>query len=145
MRLFLLLAVIATTTFAQDTTKKADAPSVPALKAEDKAAILEIKLRMAQKQNQYTALGQATCTDETNPNAPKVALRSLENEQQEIGRSYQADQSALQKAESDAAKNAGLDEKEWALNDGTMKFDRKAVPPPAVAQAAPGKTVEKKP
>ncbi len=124
MRQFILFLtlLLAIASFAQDPPKEADPPAKaePTLKAEDKAAILEIQLRMSQEQNQYT---------------------TLQAQEKQLADKFQADAAALQKAQADALKNAGLDDKEYSLNLSTLKVEKKAA---ATAQAKPG-SPEKKP
>jgi hypothetical protein len=119
MRHFILFvaALLAIASFAQDPPKKANpaSKSEPTLKAEDKAAILEIQLRMSQEQNQYV---------------------TMQAQEKELADKFTADKAALLKAQDDALKNAGADDKDYSLNLATLKIEKK---PPAVPQAAPAK------
>jgi hypothetical protein len=92
--------------FLLSTTLGAQAPDPKPLPLENKAAILEIQLRMVQTQSEYAQLQERIKTLQEN---------------------FQKDAAALQTAEADACKAAKLDcDKEWTLNLQTLKFEPKA-------------------
>jgi len=107
IKLLLFVVFGAFVLMAQD--KKADAPKPdPVLSAEDKAAILEVQVRLLQEQNEYAQL--------------QARIKELNDK-------FIQDQAALLKAQKDAVEHAHADD--YTLNLQTLKFEKKPAPPPA--------------